>query len=84
MAFGLVQPAAGTGSPDRPARGARVGRRVERDSHRAAHADHDLLAELAAGRRPLDSFGWITLDVPTLSVDTGDGYRPASRTSPAS
>ena len=56
---------------------ARIARRAADDAHRAAHGDRDLLAAIADGRHSLDSFGWISLDVPTMTVDTGDGYDPA-------
>ncbi|MCO5997924.1 AAA family ATPase [Actinoallomurus rhizosphaericola] len=54
----------------------RVARRVAGDPHRSAHGDRKLLASIADGRYSIDSFVPISLDVPTLTVDTGDGYRP--------
>ncbi|MFD0744893.1 AAA family ATPase [Phytohabitans flavus] len=54
----------------------RIRWRLAHDPHRAAHADRELLDALASGRQTLDSFEWITLDAPTLVVDTSDGYRP--------
>jgi predicted kinase len=54
----------------------RIRRRGEHDVHRAAHADRELLAELDSGRRTLGSFAWISLDAPTLVVDTSSGYEP--------
>lgn len=54
----------------------RIVQRVQDDPHRAAHADHELLEAIAAGTRSPDSFVPISLDVPTLTVDTSDGYRP--------
>ncbi|GAA3118783.1 hypothetical protein GCM10010466_07100 [Planomonospora alba] len=57
----------------------RIARRAETDAHRAAHADHDLLAAIAAGAYSADSFVGISLPVPALTVDTGtaQGYDPA-------
>ncbi|WP_055410877.1 AAA family ATPase [Frankia sp. ACN1ag] len=46
------------------------------DPHRAAHGDQDLLDAIAVGRRSLDDFIDIRLDVPRLTVDTSDGYHP--------
>ncbi len=43
---------------------------------RAAHADTALLRDRAAGSQTHDSFVHISLAVPTLQVDTSDGYRP--------
>ncbi|MER6523965.1 AAA family ATPase [Streptomyces sp. NPDC001508] len=54
----------------------RIVQRVRTDPHRAAHADHELLEAIATGARSPDSFVPISLDVPTLTVDTSDGYRP--------
>ncbi|WP_367132923.1 MULTISPECIES: AAA family ATPase [Streptomyces] len=54
----------------------RIAHRVQHSGHRAAHADHDLLEAITAGEYSLDSFVPISLDVPTLEVDTSDGYRP--------
>lgn len=54
----------------------RIARRVAADPHRSAHGDRKLLAAIADGRRSIDSFVPISLEVPTLTVDTGDGYRP--------
>jgi predicted kinase len=54
----------------------RVAQRAANDTHRAAHADHDLLKAIAAGHHTNDSFVDISLDVPTLIVDTSDGYNP--------
>ncbi|WP_306439697.1 AAA family ATPase, partial [Streptomyces sp. BR123] len=54
----------------------RITRRAGTDAHRAAHADHTLLADIAAGRYVPDDFADITLDLPVLTVDTTDGYAP--------
>lgn len=54
----------------------RIVRRAEVNARRAAHADHDLLKAIANGDRPLESWVPISLDVPTLVVDTSDGYDP--------
>jgi predicted kinase len=54
----------------------RIVRRVEVNAHRAAHGDRELLAAIALGERSLESFVPISLDVPTLTVDTSDGYTP--------
>jgi predicted kinase len=54
----------------------RIARRVEESASRRAHADRELLAELDAGRYSFDGFTHVALDVPTVEVDTTDGYRP--------
>ncbi|RLU86987.1 hypothetical protein CTZ27_24765 [Streptomyces griseocarneus] len=54
----------------------RIAHRVQHSGHRAAHADHDLLEAIAAGVHLLEAFVPISLDVPTLVVDTSDGYHP--------
>ncbi|MFI1799383.1 AAA family ATPase [Streptomyces sp. NPDC020379] len=54
----------------------RIAHRVQHSGHRAAHADHDLLEAIASGEHSLESFVPISLDVPTLVVDTSDGYHP--------
>jgi predicted kinase len=55
---------------------AAIARRVEENAHRAAHDDAGLLRTLAAGAAALDAFVPISLPVPTIGVDTTDGYRP--------
>ncbi|MFF4160264.1 AAA family ATPase [Streptomyces sp. NPDC001678] len=55
----------------------RIAHRVERSDHRGAHGDHELLEALASGEYSLDSFVPISLDVPTLEVDTSNGYEPS-------
>ncbi|WSJ88291.1 AAA family ATPase [Streptomyces sp. NBC_01304] len=54
----------------------RIIQRARSSTHRAAHADHDLLEAIAAGRHSLESFVPISLEGPTLAVDTSDGYNP--------
>ncbi|WP_055531166.1 AAA family ATPase [Streptomyces graminilatus] len=54
----------------------RIVQRAKADAHRAAHGDQDLLEAIAAGEHSLDSWMPISLDVPTLTVDTSDGYQP--------
>jgi predicted kinase len=56
---------------------ARIARRVEEGgSHRAAHADRELLRALDSGERSLDSWVPISLESPTIHVDTTDAYNP--------
>jgi len=57
----------------------RIVQRAQHDTHRAAHADHDLLRAMAAGEHSFESFVPISLDVPTLIVDTSNGYGPSLR-----
>jgi len=55
----------------------RILRRFDDDpGARAAHGDSALMQDRAAGSRSHDSFVHISLAVPTLQVDTTDGYRP--------
>lgn len=54
----------------------RIVRRAEAIPQRAAHADQELLEAITNGVRPLESWVPISLDVPTLIVDTSDGYAP--------
>lgn len=54
----------------------RIARRVRDSPHRAAHADHELLDAISAGRHSHDRFAPISLEVPKLMVDTSNGYRP--------
>ncbi len=55
----------------------RMTRRLASSARRAAHDDRAYLSTPAADtHRPADSFAWITLPVPTISVDTVDGYAP--------
>jgi predicted kinase len=55
----------------------RIAQRAQQSTHRAAHADHDLLKAIAAREHSLDSFVPISLDVPTLTVNTTRGYDPS-------
>jgi predicted kinase len=54
----------------------RIARRLATDRHRAAHRDRELLRGLDDGTRSLADWTPIALSVPTLVVDTSDGYRP--------
>lgn len=54
----------------------RITDRAHRDSHRAAHGDKALLADMKAGLYDPDQFVPISLDAPNLLVDTSDGYVP--------
>lgn len=56
----------------------------ERITHRAAtqpsrsvHGDAAFLRRIAEGQRPIESWVPIALDVPTLIVDTTQGWRPS-------
>jgi predicted kinase len=55
---------------------ARIAQRAEGDVLRGAHADQELLRALAAGEMSLAAFQHISLPVPSMDVDTSDGYRP--------
>ncbi|WP_216911575.1 AAA family ATPase [Nocardia noduli] len=52
---------------------ARMTRRMGADPHRHAHNDADRIASIDAGA---DTFVPIAMDVPTLIIDTTEGYRP--------
>ncbi|GLV88774.1 hypothetical protein Slala04_02280 [Streptomyces lavendulae subsp. lavendulae] len=54
----------------------RITDRARHDSHRAAHGDKALLADMEAGFYDPDAFVPISLTVPQLLVDTSDGYAP--------
>ncbi|MFK0017361.1 hypothetical protein [Streptomyces sp. NPDC091027] len=54
----------------------RITDRAHRGSHRAAHGDKTMLADLEAGLYDPDQFVPISLDAPNLLVDTSDGYAP--------
>ncbi|MER5984248.1 AAA family ATPase [Streptomyces sp. NPDC001787] len=54
----------------------RITDRARTDSHRVAHGDKALLADMDAGVYDPDQFVPISLDAPNLLVDTSDGYVP--------
>jgi predicted kinase len=54
----------------------RVVRRAEDPMRRLSHADDEFLAALDSGTYSFEAFDPLTLEVPTLTVDTMDGYRP--------
>jgi predicted kinase len=54
----------------------RIADRAATDAHRSAHADIGLLEAIAAGDSPVETFVSIAMDLPALTVDTTDGYRP--------
>ncbi|MBT1189263.1 ATP-binding protein [Streptomyces sp. CJ_13] len=54
----------------------RITERARHDSHRVAHGDKALLADMDAGVYDPDQFVPISLDAPNLLVDTSDGYTP--------
>jgi predicted kinase len=54
----------------------RIARRLVTDGRRGVHGDRALLRGLADGTRSLDDWVPIALSVPTLVVDTTDGYAP--------
>ncbi|MFJ5546747.1 AAA family ATPase [Streptomyces sp. NPDC093225] len=56
----------------------RMTERASSDRHRAAHGDKQLLIDIAAGTYAPEQFEDITLDAPTLLVDTSDGYQPGT------
>ncbi|GGS35135.1 hypothetical protein Snoj_17880 [Streptomyces nojiriensis] len=56
----------------------RITDRARIDSHRAAHGDEALLADLAAGTYDPERFKPISIAAPTLIVDTSDGYKPGT------
>ena len=45
----------------------------------AAHADKELLARIDAGEPYFAAFRRVTIDVPSIDVDTTDGYSPPLR-----
>ncbi|GAA4228887.1 putative kinase [Streptosporangium album] len=57
--------------------GDRIIQRAKQDVHRTAHADHTLIRAIEAGQRPFDSFVPISLDAPTVTVDTSVSYQPS-------
>ncbi|WP_030390716.1 AAA family ATPase [Streptomyces sp. NRRL S-241] len=54
----------------------RITDRARTDSHRTAHGDKALLADMKAGVYDPARFVPINLDTPNLLVDTSDGYAP--------
>ncbi|MEU8434141.1 AAA family ATPase [Streptomyces sp. NPDC029216] len=56
----------------------RMTERADSDEHRAAHGDREFLTRIATGAYSPEGFVDISLDAPTLLVDTSDGYRPGS------
>lgn len=44
-------------------------------THRSHHADTGLLEAVAAGNSPIESFAPIATGLPTLTVETVNGYR---------
>ncbi|MFI8281351.1 AAA family ATPase [Streptomyces sp. NPDC085929] len=56
----------------------RITERARADRHRAAHGDAALLTDMATGTYDPGQFVPISLDVPTLVVDTSDGYTPST------
>ena len=49
---------------------------AEHAASRTVHADHALLAAVEQNDEYFEGFRRLTLDVPTIDVDTTDGYRP--------
>ncbi|MFI6005034.1 AAA family ATPase [Streptomyces sp. NPDC051366] len=56
----------------------RMTERAHSDRHRAAHDDRQLLTDIATGAYSPEGFVDISLDAPTLLVDTSDGYQPGT------
>ncbi len=56
--------------------GQRIMGRIEDSANRSAHADEALLKSIASGEFSLDAWVPVSLNVPTLIVDTTDGYTP--------
>ena len=56
----------------------RIGKRAEVDAFHAAVLDIDeLIAEMDAGTSWVLTYKPISIDVPTLDVDTSNGYAPS-------
>ncbi|MFI7174733.1 AAA family ATPase [Streptomyces spororaveus] len=55
----------------------RMTERADSDRHRTAHGDRQLLTDIAVGAYSPEGFVDISLDAPTLLVNTSDGYEPA-------
>ena len=54
----------------------RIVRRLADDASRVSHPDRELLEGLDSGELSFESFEPISLSVPSLRVDTTDGYDP--------
>ncbi|MFF0551033.1 AAA family ATPase [Streptomyces sp. NPDC004311] len=54
----------------------RIRERATLDPHRTAHADEQLLTDIATGAYDPEAFAEISLDAHVLRVDTSAGYRP--------
>ena len=55
----------------------RITRRAATQPSRSVHGDAAFLRRIAEGERPIQSWIPITLDVPTLNVDTAQGWEPS-------
>ncbi|MEU1088408.1 AAA family ATPase [Streptomyces sp. NPDC005576] len=55
----------------------RIVERARSSAHRSAHADQELLDAISEGKFSYDRFEPISLSVPTLTVDTSNGYQPS-------
>ncbi|MFC8453836.1 AAA family ATPase [Kitasatospora sp. NPDC057223] len=55
----------------------RITRRAAEVPSRAVHADADLLHRIAEGQQPIESWVPIALDVPYLTVNTTQGWKPS-------
>ncbi|AUG75219.1 hypothetical protein CFP65_0240 [Kitasatospora sp. MMS16-BH015] len=55
----------------------RIARRAVEEPSRVVHADAELLERIAEGRRPIELWVPIALDVPCLVVDTAQGWQPS-------
>ena len=54
----------------------RLTRRLAEERSRRAHADSELLMTLSARERPFATFDRLSIDAPSITVDTTDGYVP--------
>lgn len=55
----------------------RIVERAKNSAHRSAHADQEFLDAISDGKFSYDRFKPISLSVPTLTVDTSNGYQPS-------
>jgi predicted kinase len=55
----------------------RISRRAAAQPSRSVHGDAAFLRRIAEGERPIESWVPITLDVPSLNVDTSRGWSPS-------